>query len=379
LAAKQPQNARKVFTTALCVLSWLVLPAMALTYAALPVLLTAQSSAIISEARLFLLLIPLQILGTLPWWILHGIGNLKLWNILRLQFPAIWLIALLFVSGRKLDAAIVSRLYLLAMTLTVIPWNLALIQATRGDFRFDAAEVKSLFQFGVPSVLTGLPQYLNLRLDQLVMAAYLAPGFLGLYVTGVAWSGLINPAMTAVSQVVFPKVVSIENEGERQEVIARVMRSSVLAGLLLSLTLVLITPHALPRIYGQRILGAVTVTQVLIVAALFSNLNLTMQEVFRALGRPRVSMQSEFLGLAVTVIGLFLLLPKFGLLGAAFASLFSYVTVFAWLTRVIVKDTNTSIRRLIVPSMAEWVYLWESIPFSPSWPWIDRESRSRLH
>lgn len=50
-----------------------------------------------------------------------------------------------------------------------------------------------LLRYGAPSVLSGVPAQLDLRLDQILMAALLPAKQLGLYTVGVAWSGAGTP------------------------------------------------------------------------------------------------------------------------------------------------------------------------------------------
>ena len=66
------------------------------------------------------------------------------------------------------------------------------------------AAVRSMVRFGFPSALSTLPQFFNLRLDQMAVAAVLPARQLGVYMTAVAWSGCI-PMLSSALAVSCPR------------------------------------------------------------------------------------------------------------------------------------------------------------------------------
>jgi len=73
------------------------------------------------------------------------------------------------------------------------------------------------------------------------------------------------------------------------------------------------------------------VARVLIVAAVVLSMNRVLGASLRALGRPLDAGVPEFLALAVTAGGLALLLPPFGIMGAAIVSLLAYGASTGWM------------------------------------------------
>ena len=65
-----------------------------------------------------------------------------------------------------------------------------------------------MLTYGLPCMMTGLPQMLNLRLDQIAMAALLSSRELGLYVVAVAWSGGAAPLLNSIGAVLLPAVAA---------------------------------------------------------------------------------------------------------------------------------------------------------------------------
>lgn len=297
----------------------------------MPVLLRSQRPEVVLAARVFL---PATLLayavGGMPHQMLRAVGAWRMWNVIRLSAPLSWLSCLLVASVTPLWAApvMLSRLYLLASFITVVS---AIVVARRylhgRSVAVDRALFRPLLGYGLPCMLTILPQAMNLRLDQLMIATFLAPDDLGLYVVAVAWSGAATPLLGAVGPVLFPTLASVRDPGKRGALLVRTVVSFGIANAVLSVLVLLVTPVAVPLLFGVAFGPAVLPAAILVVANMFSALSSLLEDVLRGLGRPRTIFGGEVAGLAVTVVLLGLLLPELGVVGASIASLGSYLAI----------------------------------------------------
>jgi len=218
--------------------------------------------------------------------------------------------------------------------------------------------LKQLLRYGLPVSLSSIPQMLNLRLDQLLMAALLAPGLLGLYVVGVTWSSASSVLLSAVGSVVTPNLASLGDDATQQEKkIGLITRSSIVMVLIIVLGQILLTPIAIPIIFGKAYLAAIPAAVVLVVAGGFTNLSSLWTSIMYGLGESKPSLYAEIIGLFITIIGLGVLLRRFQIMGAAVASLLSYSVTFTYLTLVIRKRVNQPISYFLRPSLQDvaWV------------------------
>ena len=94
---------------------------MALGYAALPFLLSAQAPEVVSTARWYLLLLPVQALW-LPYHGLRGLSDFTAWNATRFLAALGWLGLLVFglLTGQR-GAAFLALAYLAVLTVLSIP------------------------------------------------------------------------------------------------------------------------------------------------------------------------------------------------------------------------------------------------------------------
>jgi len=184
-----------------------------------------------------------------------------------------------------------------------------------------------MLRFGLPSAIAATPQMLNLRLDQMLMAALLPPSLLGMYVVAVAYSGAIQPPLSAIGPVFFPHVASKPDWNSKVTSFATVARITVLATLPLVLFTAVLAPLGVPILFGSRFSPAINAAIVLVLAGGVLGVNSVLEDGLRGLGAPTAVMWAEFGGVPITAASLALLLKPLGIMGAAVSSLLGYGTV----------------------------------------------------
>ena len=198
-------------------------------------------------------MIPLYSLIGLPLQTLRGRNDWLVWNLMRLVPPLGWICVLLFIglSGRN-SAEQAALGYLWMFVLLFLPITYIVSRRIPGPYQFERNLWRPMLRFGLPSVAASIPVMLNLRLDQLLMAAFLLPQVLGLYVVAVAWAGAVSPLLNAIGIIIFPRVAFESISSERTRVLLRGIHLAVLVGAGVALLLAAITPYALPIIFGER-------------------------------------------------------------------------------------------------------------------------------
>lgn len=326
-------------------------PFLCAGYLAMPYLLAAQTPAVVAAARWYLLLIPLFTVVAMPLHPLRGLNDMSVWNALRLAPNFGWLGVLLFaaVAGTANPEWLAGgHLVMLVVLAAPVLWIVR--KRIKGSLAPVREDWSPMLRYGIPSAAGAVPQVLNLRLDQMLMAAFLPPAALGLYVVAVSWSAAAAPLLSALGIVLFPRVASEGAVEARARILAKAARLSGLLAASLSVLLLAATPVAIPLLFGAEFRSAIPVALVLIAAGVVSSLNQILQEGTRGLGRPQLVLWSEFAGLAVAAAALTVLLPRFGIIGAAFASLLSYLAVTLLLAVQIRSVTGTQISELLVPT-----------------------------
>ncbi len=337
-----------------------VIPFSLLGYALIPVLLRAQAPWVVAEARWYMSVFPAVIIvgGTLLIS-LRARGHFLIWNVFRTA-PAVSLLGVLaaaWLYNRATPGFIAAGTVLMWLLMAAA---LAHIVLTRipGPYLPHVRQSGAMLRYGLPNVLGGLPQLLNYRLDQILMAGMLPARMLGFYVVAVAWSGALGPVLSAVGSVLFPHIASQPSSQRRALLFPKAIRLSALTSLCLAAGVLLITPWAITLVFGRAFHASIRPACVLVIAAAAATVNTVLEEGIRGLGHPAVVTRAEFAGLAVTFVALLVLLPTMGIMGAALASMLAYGTVSAVLLFESRSLTGCRMSDLLIPVggevRAEW-------------------------
>jgi O-antigen/teichoic acid export membrane protein len=331
------------------------IPLLGLAWLAMPLLLSAQTAATVAQARLYLLVGITAMLGQVPLNALRGRSDFVVWNALRVAGTALGLMPLILAwAFNHRTAGFVATTHLIFWGVLFSALILIVLgRRVSGPYRAETRDWKPMLAFGLPCVVTVLPQTLNLRLDQMLMAAILAPQMLGLYVVSVAWAATMTPLFQAVSVVLFPHLAAQSSRAEQALVLTRTIRLAVPSALCLAGLLATMTPFAIPLIFGSRFQPSVMPAVVLVFAGAVFGVNQILEEGLRGLGSPKAVMWSEVGGLMVTFALLGLLLGPMGIMGAAIASLLGYGTVGVQLLYRTRSAINCSISEILVPRPSE--------------------------
>jgi O-antigen/teichoic acid export membrane protein len=213
---------------------------------------------------------------------------------------------------------------LITQALLIFPFGAIVKHRVHGPFKPEPRRFPEMIRYGIPCVATALPQMLNIRLDQMLMAAVLPPRDLGLYVVAVAWSGAVAPLLTAVGAVTLPAVASAGRREQAVYRLAAAARGTSGLAVLCCAGLAALTPFAIVTLFTESFAGAIPAAMVLVPAAGVLGITLVLQEGLRGLGQPYAVLKTELAGLAATALGLATMLRPMGIVGAALASLFGY-------------------------------------------------------
>jgi O-antigen/teichoic acid export membrane protein len=352
--AKEPQHAGNYLVSAMGLTLLASVPFMALGYIILPVFLVSQSSEVVAASRICLLMIPIYSIVGLPFQTLRGRNDMMIWNLIRLAQTLLWICILLFIgmSGKNSPQAAAFG-YLWMYVILCLPVLYIVFKRVPGPYQFEQRLWHPLLRFGLPSVATSIPVTLNLRLDQLLMAAFLMPQVLGLYVVAVAWAGIVSPLLNAFSIVIFPQVASQFAPMERTHTLIKGIHLTVLAGICMTVPLMALTPLALPLIFGDDFRQAIPSALILIFAGVISNVNTTLGEGMRGFGKPTIVLVSECIGLVITILMLFLLLKPLGIVGASVSSVLGYSATMLALLFQISRIVKLPFLSIILPNRTD--------------------------
>lgn len=351
-AAARPASADRVWTTGQAgavVVGFLVTVA---GWWLIPAVLSDQSTSLRESARWYLLLFVVPGLGSLcaTYW-LQGIGNLKALNWARVTPQVV--AALGFVLLLSTDDTSVRDFALILLVGNAAGW---LVAAAFGSFTRIAKALpsqhltKEMLWYGMRVQIGSWANTASVRLDQLLLSVFAAAASLGLYVVAVNYASVVLIVPGSAALVMLPQMIQQHRDGKARVCLERWYRrlfwTTLLGGGAIALAASVIVPVA----FGSAFHEAVPLVAILTPATIILGMNEILSTAFRGIDRPEIASKSELVGVVVSVAALVVLLPRYGVYGAAIASLLAYGSIHMYMTRQAMIVFETNFKSLYIPT-----------------------------
>ena len=359
VAKSNDAEKKRIAASALWMMSIISTCLVGFGYFLLPIILSNKGPELINSSLLYLWYIPPTLLSACLLGILLGRLQLTAVNVLR---TTVYLITLIFIV----------TLYLFKK-ISVINFTWAFLSASWGVFFLAGIFVikngwmswvpswntsKKLLAYGVKVHIGSLAGMFNFRLDQLLLSIFLPSSILGLYVVAVTvGSGANLLASTLAYWVAFPRLSNLPTGILKSQTFGRFMRLAFFSSFFSALILYLFTPWLIHLFFGSAFIESIAIARVLIIAAIPLGCNSIFTSAFKSYDFPNISSRAEIIGLLVTLLSLTLLLPNFHAMGAAWASLLAYSTIFIYMCLNLKKKVRIGIFELFFPRRDDWIYI----------------------
>lgn len=203
--------------------------------------------------------------------------------------------------------------------------------------RWNPDLARLLLKQGFPIMLAGLATALYLRIDQIMIEHMLGSTSLGVYSVGVRLASVASFFPGIVAYVLFPAIVEAQKLGpERAEAEAiKLYRLMYATGIGFSVAMTIVGEWLTRLMFGPDYDAAVPVLRIYVWTTVFVFLTIASQAQLLSSAKTTHVVAVRTIAGAVTNIVLnLLLIPRFGLTGAAWAAVISYgVAVFFFFDR----------------------------------------------
>jgi O-antigen/teichoic acid export membrane protein len=353
--ARKDHGAKEIFagTGLLLTLLWPVLVGIFLLLA--PYIYADQRSEVLKVAVISAALIPVYMYALCMMAMFQGDQKYGIYNVLRALVHLGYLgiaIVLLLLSGPSLTAFIYAYLAAHLVILAIAAWYVR--KSGWASLSTSLAAIKSLAGYGLRAHVAVVLQIANRRLDQLILSVALAATDLGLYVVAMTVEGPLFLAVTTMELLLFPKIAQQSQEGGRQAVLGRYFRAALLIVIPATIVFIALAPWLIGTVFGDTYLPAVDAARILALSGIAYTLKVMLTTYMRASNRMRIVAQSEGVGIVVTIIALAVLLPLFGLIGAAIAQVIAFTIPALFMAYLINRETGLSIIGLFRFERRDW-------------------------
>jgi O-antigen/teichoic acid export membrane protein len=194
--------------------------------------------------------------------------------------------------------------------------------------------LRAAIGYGLKAHLSNILSFLNYRLDLFLVNLLVGPSAAGIYTVAVRLVEQIWMISQAVSTVIFPRLSAmVQNDDMRREFTAVVARTVLWVTLAAAILLALIAQTIIEVLFGPAFSSAFTALLVLLPGIVFFSCARVLANDLASRGRVGINLMLAGLVLAINSIGNLILIPHFGILGAATATTSAYcITLVVHLT-----------------------------------------------
>jgi O-antigen/teichoic acid export membrane protein len=204
--------------------------------------------------------------------------------------------------------------------------------------------VKQMLTFGFQNQVAHITQLLSFRLSFYVIEEYAGIAAVGIYSNGISIAESIWMVAKSMSLVQYSYISNSTNREESARITMLLVKAGLAASLLLLIPLVLIPVEAYVFIFGQGFSDIKPVIITLLPGIVIYNVSILFGHYFSGTGRYSINGRISAIGLVVSVILYFTLIPLFSIRGAGIATSLSYIftsLLFLWYFAKENKDWHT--------------------------------------
>lgn len=276
-------------------------------------------------------------------WMIRARERQDLEALLLIVSQVTWIAGLAAGAMFKLPLAYLLGVQTAAFLVRLVVGAWITARSTRPEFEWNPARLMGWVREGLPYGLAMFGVVLHGKVALLLLKGLSTPQDVAWFSVAYNLSQPFGFLSTALSMSVFPVIsrYAAQNHEALREALRKSARYQVLVSLPLMTGLLFLSDRLIPLLFhGQDFAQAGTALRVTSVALVFIFLNLMCRYLLAALGRQSTYLRAVLAGLVVNAGTCFVLIPRFGFLGACVAYVAAEITIFGVCQRVLSRHVD---------------------------------------
>lgn len=320
----------------------------------IPFLLRTVAVGVQSEVLVLIgISIPLALIGGHMSYIFLGLQDIQEYNLLKVVrngSTLLFLVVFVLILRLGVMGAVIAMTIAWALMVARGFWALRRVVTVRLLWNWPV--LKNCLKLGIKGYLANLFQFFNYRLDVLLLSLFMGMTAVGIYTTAVVAAEVLWYVPEAVATVLFPRTAGISEE-EARSFTPMVSRTVFPWTLALGVLLALLSYPAVILVFGGRYAAAVLPLQLLLPGVVMLSLSKVLSSDLGGRGLLLYNTLSSLVGLIATVALDLLLIPRWGINGAAVASSISYTLSTLLVLILYFRVSGNSIRDVLIPKRSD--------------------------
>ncbi|KST65814.1 flippase [Mastigocoleus testarum] len=192
-------------------------------------------------------------------------------------------------------------------------------------WRWNLSTAQGLLKESWSLILSGLTIIIYMKIDQIMLGQIVGNGAVGIYSAAAKMSEVWYFIPTAISSSVAPKLYKFKEESETiyYRRLKQLIKLLVVLALVIALPMTFISGSLITLLFGKSYIAAGSILAIHVWACIFVFMGIASSPWFVAEGLTHFSLRRTLAGAIINIILNFLLIPKYGGVGAAIATVIS--------------------------------------------------------
>lgn len=199
---------------------------------------------------------------------------------------------------------------------------------TTTDWSFSKRRSNELLSQSWPFMISGLAALIYMRIDQIMIREMLGEAQLGIYMAAISASQMWNSIPVIISTALAPYIAQTKKQSNDKymKALYRVFRIFAGTSITISIIVCLFSHEIIRVLYGPSYNTSITILMIHIFSNIFIFMGVAQGLWLINEGLGKITLYKTALGAIASIIGNTILIPQFGLYGAATSTLISMFT-----------------------------------------------------
>ena len=239
---------------------------------------------------------------------------------------------------------------------TLIGWILLFPNLMREEREPLKDSLKEMLHYGASLQLSTLVSTLNKRLSLYLLNTHCDERSIGVYASGTQVTEGVNIVGQSIGLVEFSALSNTDKAQRASQLTLRFMKLSVLLTFTALLVICLLPTTFFEWVFSGEFSDIRTVILLMAPGIVFFSAHTVLANYFSGTGKPKYNLYASLIGLSVTVVSVFILIPLWGIRGAAITTSLTYTALFVYQWIIFHKQTGSR--------------LWQLVPNKDDWGWV---------
>jgi len=256
-----------------------------------------------------------------------GKQNIRLFNvytILQQLVHILFIVFFIYILEHK-DVSVYFGAQICCLALLFLTSFFQVIRECKiSDLSLSKQVFKSMFEYGWKTQLSAFIQFLNYRLSFYFLEHFEGIGSVGIFSIGITFSEAIWTITRSIAVILYSDVVNSKSSEESILKTKSSLKLSFILMLIFLLGIIIIPGSVYEMIFGRAFRGTKEIMLILSPGILAIAISDMIGYYFSGIKELRILNVKSIVGLVITLVFSFLLIPKYGIFGACIVTTLSY-------------------------------------------------------